>query len=156
MSYASQLEVLRRLRNIEEPCTRCNGTGSLLYSSTATWRGGMGGAAMTRDVCDRCWGSGDLARPWTDLRRLRNEENAQVARRAGEYLADRCGVRLRSLLPGLDELIAELDKFAMQRRKRPYGFTIAARSLAGALRDMVAAKRAELEREAAANSGGAS
>ena len=49
-------------------CTKCNGSGVYMYSSTATWRGGIGGAAMTNAVCDVCWGSGDSGRPWTDLR----------------------------------------------------------------------------------------
>lgn len=28
----------------------------------------MGGQAFTRDVCDECWGSGDTANPWFNLR----------------------------------------------------------------------------------------
>lgn len=131
-------------RGIERPCEWCQGFGQRGYASTATWRGGMGGAAMTSDVCDHCWGSGNADSPWTDLRRLRNEEDHRVHLRAGELLAQRCGAGLRTLLPGLDELCAELDKFERQRRKRPYGFDTVVRCLAGVLRDMVAAKRAEL------------
>jgi hypothetical protein len=51
-------------------CPRCNGAGRTTYGSTATWRGGIGGAAMTMDVCDRCWGSGDRHRPGADLTKL--------------------------------------------------------------------------------------
>lgn len=47
----------------------CLGRGRIWYGSTATWRGGMGGASMTEDVCDRCWGSGNRASPGKDLRR---------------------------------------------------------------------------------------
>jgi len=45
------------------PCTRCHGLGYAVYASTTTWRGGIGGAAMTSDVCSKCWGSGSTD-PW--------------------------------------------------------------------------------------------
>ena len=53
----------------EEPCTECGGSGIRVYGSTATWRGGIGGQAITHDVCDRCWGSGRADKPWTNLRK---------------------------------------------------------------------------------------
>lgn len=56
-------ERLYNLRRIGNPCVKCNGLGSRTYGSTATWRGGIGGAAMTTAVCDKCWGSGS-DRPW--------------------------------------------------------------------------------------------
>jgi 8-oxo-dGTP diphosphatase len=31
---------------------------------------GVGGSAMTPGVCDKCWGSGDNARPWANLKEL--------------------------------------------------------------------------------------
>ena len=49
---------------IRHPCAECGGSGYRLYASTATWRGGIGGQAMTTDVCDKCWGSGDATKPW--------------------------------------------------------------------------------------------
>lgn len=57
-------------RGIEvgEQCDRCQGAGSYMYSSTATWMGGIGGQAMTVGVCDKCWGSGKKNSPWTNLR----------------------------------------------------------------------------------------
>ena len=54
----------RGLQHTEEICDRCVGFGTRLYGSTATWRGGLGGQAMTTDVCDGCWGSGNKERPW--------------------------------------------------------------------------------------------
>lgn len=42
-----------------------------MYGSTTTYMGGIGGAAMTEDTCDMCWGTGDLKRIGKDLRRLR-------------------------------------------------------------------------------------
>jgi hypothetical protein len=58
------------LRGVETPCAGCGGYGVKMYASTATWRGGIGGQAITRDVCDRCWGTGDAHRKGTDLRKL--------------------------------------------------------------------------------------
>jgi hypothetical protein len=60
------------LRSIGDyPCKLCTGTGVRTYGSTATWRGGIGGQAMTPGVCDCCWGSGDAERPWINLRELK-------------------------------------------------------------------------------------
>ena len=92
---------------------------------------------MTTDVCDHCWGSGDENYHWTDLRRLKNEEDARVHQRAAELLASRCGIGLSILKPAMEELCNELDKFERQRRPRPYGFDVVARCLACVLRDMI-------------------
>jgi hypothetical protein len=55
---------------VDQACTRCQGSGGTTYGSTATWRGGIGGQAMTYDVCNLCWGSGWNNRPWTNLKRV--------------------------------------------------------------------------------------
>ncbi len=55
-------------------CIRCKGSGQRLYSSTTTWRGGIGGCAMTTGVCDKCWGSGDEKNPGENLREKRDKE----------------------------------------------------------------------------------
>jgi len=57
-------------QGIRNPCSVCSGYGNREYPSTATWRGGVGARAVTLDVCDGCWGSGDADRSWTDIRRL--------------------------------------------------------------------------------------
>jgi len=51
-------------RGIENPCPKCTGTGYIVYGSTSTYLGGIGGAAMTKGVCNQCWGSGEADRPW--------------------------------------------------------------------------------------------
>ncbi len=51
-------------------CVDCSGTGAKTYGSTATWRGGIGGAAMTSGACDKCWGTGRTDKTGIDLRRL--------------------------------------------------------------------------------------
>jgi hypothetical protein len=52
-------------------CSKCGGTGYRAYGSTATWTGGIGGQAITSDVCDNCWGSGRADKKFGDLRKLR-------------------------------------------------------------------------------------
>ena len=54
-------------------CSECGGSGYCSYSSTATWRGGVGGQSFTNDVCERCWGSGDASRPWPSHRLAQKE-----------------------------------------------------------------------------------
>ena len=58
------------------PCEPCHGLGVRVYGSTATWRGGAGGMAITSDVCDRCWGSGNADRPWPSHRKLSREDKS--------------------------------------------------------------------------------
>jgi len=56
------------LRTFNLHCKTCNGIGTRVYASTSTWRGGIGGAAMTRDVCDSCWGTGRSDKQGINLR----------------------------------------------------------------------------------------
>jgi hypothetical protein len=55
-------------RQIDDVCLKCSGSGIRTYGSTATWRGGIGGASMTTDVCDSCWGTGDKYKTGVDLK----------------------------------------------------------------------------------------
>ena len=61
-------EACEAYRDVRTPCEVCGGWGVVTYGSTATWRGGIGGQAMTPGVCDRCWGSGDEHRRWPSWR----------------------------------------------------------------------------------------
>ncbi len=65
-----------RFHEIEQGdfCPECNGSGYKLYGSTATWRGGVGGQAMTTSVCDKCWGSGSKSTPWPSWRKYEELE----------------------------------------------------------------------------------
>lgn len=56
------------LRGVDTPCSACSGLVVDNYPSTATWHGGMGGMAITQDVCCKCWGSGDANKPWLNHR----------------------------------------------------------------------------------------
>ena len=58
---------------VDEACKCCSGSGVRVYANTSAWRGGIGGQAMTTDVCDKCWGSGNKNKPWLNLRRFSNQ-----------------------------------------------------------------------------------
>lgn len=60
----------------EDVCKKCSGIGRRAYSSTATWRGGIGGQAITEDVCDSCWGTGRIDRKGFDIRKFGAEMKA--------------------------------------------------------------------------------
>lgn len=101
-------------RGIDGPdvCRTCDGIGKRMYGSTATWRGGMGGAMMTTDVCDACWGSGDRYHPGADQRRLRDEENARIAAAAVDVLARDAGATLSSSSGAVMEIVRLLNEAA--------------------------------------------
>jgi hypothetical protein len=95
-----------------DACRTCDGVGRRCYGSTATWRGGMGGAMMTTDVCDACWGSGDRYHPGADLRRLRDEESGRVAKEAVDALARAAGATLSSTVVQVMEIVTILREAA--------------------------------------------
>ena len=65
-------------------CSACHGRGRREYPDTSTWRGGgYAGQAITVDICDRCWGTGDEGRPGTDLRALIADRTAPARRGRG-------------------------------------------------------------------------
>lgn len=74
------------VRYVDSPCPGCSGAGVKVYGSTSTWRGGIGGQAMTPGVCDKCWGSGDAERPWPSWRAIHRER--ERAERAEELLRE--------------------------------------------------------------------
>jgi len=80
------LKDLYELRGIEEPCRTCSGFGVRGYANTSTWMHGIGGQAITRDICDKCWGSGDSNRTWTDLRKLNSQIRLLKAERDKAYM----------------------------------------------------------------------
>ncbi len=74
------LERMCRFRNINPShiCPVCEGSGIRTYGNTTTYMSGIGGQAMTIGVCDECWGSGDLSKPGTDLRKLQTTTNKAI------------------------------------------------------------------------------
>jgi len=61
---------MRGIKSKEDACKVCSGTGVRTYANTTTWRGGIGGQALTIDVCDKCWGTGDKTRTGANLRNI--------------------------------------------------------------------------------------
>jgi len=70
-------------------CGRCHGEGSRTYGSTSTWRGGMGGASISRDICDLCWGTGRSDKTGYNLRKYEETFSIAVQKAASEYLVKR-------------------------------------------------------------------
>lgn len=135
-------ERLLRWRGVEDPCARCSGAGTRVYHSTATWRGGMGGCMMTSDVCDTCWGSGDRYRSGCDLRRLRDEESARVAREAVDAVARSVGATMQSTHGAIAQIVLELEKIAARRgAPRAAHLPELATGLARLLRSAIGAER---------------
>lgn len=116
-------------------CERCRGQGSYVYGSTATWQGGIGGAAMTSGVCDTCWGSGDSECPWLNLREVTAKQETEIARRASRFLADEIGASYAHLRPAIVEIADAVEALSRSRRKVPY-FPNACLGLVRALRAM--------------------
>jgi hypothetical protein len=138
---------LCRMRGVEDPCPTCRGSGVKVYGSTATWHGGIGGAMMSRDVCDTCWGSGDEHRKGADLRALEGRIRAAEARARLSDLAEVCGATLKSFAPAIERVCDELEKMSgwrYSRRELPAMFSDACSLLARRLREGVEAARSRL------------
>lgn len=59
-------------------CRGCDGWGVKTYGTTSTWHDAIiSGQAMTDDVCDMCWGSGNADRPWPSHRFLKVKPDDQ-------------------------------------------------------------------------------
>jgi hypothetical protein len=107
-------------RGVDDPCETCHGYGVKSYANTSTWRGGMGGNMITRDICSSCWGSGDKYRPWLDLRSLNNQQKAWEENQCLSYLAQRIGANLTVLNMRIKDLAEYCHKQA-NKRKIPEG-----------------------------------
>lgn len=119
---ADQHETYRQFliwRGVEEPCVVCKGSGIRLYGSTATWRGGIGGQRMTRDVCDACWGTGDEHRKGEDLRAMAAAQREWEHEQCMQYFALRTGATLRMTRRYMSAIADILDR-EKQRRTTPF------------------------------------
>lgn len=97
----------------------------------------MGGAAMTRDVCDECWGTGDQDRHGVDLRAQRDGWNQAVATQAGKLLSETVGSYLTVTRGAIEALSVELEKMSNGRKPRPPYYYDLALSLSKSLRKMI-------------------
>lgn len=135
------LDLLRTRRGVLAPCAKCYGWGVCFYSSTATWRGGMGGQAVTRDVCDLCWGSGDSVERGTDLRALAGKIRALEIESSRRWFSERSGAAMSSMRPHMLAVASELDRMA-RKRTAPAGLDLFwhrryVEALASVLRELV-------------------
>jgi hypothetical protein len=109
-------------RHSGEDCKTCAGNGWRWYSNTSTWRRGMGGCAMTRDLCDSCWGSGDANQSWTNLQDWRDNDDQRIHEQALKLLAEAAGATFIVCQPAATEIVKELRKLARGRKARPQWF----------------------------------
>lgn len=116
---------LLQWRNVDDPCQRCHGSGVRTYGNTSTWRGGIGGATMTNDVCDQCWGSGDRYRQGVDLKKLRSEEHVRVAEAAVDALARSVEATLSSTRADVMRIVEILRREANKRNSTIWFSTLA-------------------------------
>lgn len=135
------LRDMHEYRGVNVPCKRCGGSGVRTYGSTSTWRGGIGGSAMTSDVCDGCWGSGDAAHKWTNLRKLERKRMDWEAEQCAKWLADRAGISLRATEDGWKHLVSVIEKEARRRKPpegaNPFWYARTAETLAAVLRELL-------------------
>lgn len=113
--------LLHRRRGVDDPCKACHGWGCRSYSSTATWRGGIGGQAFCMDICDKCWGTGDSFRIGTDIRALEQKQREWEREQCLQYFARVTGSTLSVMR---EHVRAMADILSAQERKRkiPEGF----------------------------------
>jgi len=121
-------------RGVEVPCETCKGKGVQYYPSTSTWRGGVGGARVTLDVCSTCWGTGDKHRKGVNLKELFEKEEQRIAEAAVNLLGNAVGAYLTTTRPAIQELITELERLAQGRKTRPANFNDIVTSLVATLR----------------------
>lgn len=113
--------ILRQWRGVRDPCPKCHGAGVRSYGSTSTWHGGMGGCAITKDVCDTCWGSGDEHRHGEDLRALYAVRKKWEEDEVFSYLAQRFGLTSLKGFRARFKDVADFCGKQANRRKIPEG-----------------------------------
>lgn len=134
---SDELRMRRGIDRHADLCGVCGGWGRRLYGSTATWRGGVGGAAMTWDVCDVCWGSGTPQHPGENLREWRDRLRQAHTLGSARMFAESIGAQLGVMRPTVEALSKELRKMSRQRRPRPYWWADSCERLADLLEEAI-------------------
>lgn len=61
----------------ENSCFECGGSGIKMYANTATYHPHfIAGQAITPDVCNKCWGSGDKTKHWPSHLKMAEQETS--------------------------------------------------------------------------------
>jgi hypothetical protein len=125
-------ELIYRTRHIkpEDQCPTCKGNGWHWYGSGDTYHGGMGTASCETDLCDKCWGSGDRHKTWTNVKALEDKWRDDLKKEAFTYIATRLGTQFDSTWPALRELASELKRLSRSRKTRPRWFIESCEALA--------------------------
>lgn len=105
-------------RGVTDRCPSCDGDGRKMYANTSTWRKGFGGQAITHDVCDVCWGTGDRFRQGVNLREWRDRQAADTARHAVELLARAAGAPYEHCREAVTAIVALLRREAVTAGRR--------------------------------------
>ncbi len=113
-------------------CTTCNGVGSRVYPSTATWHGGVGGAAMTPGICDKCWGSGRTDKKGVNLRKMQSEMNVRRGEISLRWFEKAIGASFSKFQDAFPLIAQKLEK----ARWKDYWAADAAKVLATELKRM--------------------
>jgi hypothetical protein len=58
--------------------------------------GGIGGAALTSGVCDKCWGTGRTDQKGADLMAIRNAGFSEAKTASSEWFSRRIGIGINS------------------------------------------------------------
>ncbi len=135
-TYEEEMQRFKTWRGIRTCCQRCNGSGVIQYSSTAGWRNGIGGQAITDDVCDTCWGSGCTERLGVNLRELLAAHDKALARVSLVDWVERAGVQYSFFAEAVPAIISCLHKFGNKR-----SISAAERKLARSLELAIVAAR---------------
>lgn len=117
-------------------CGRCCGAGEYMYSSGATWRGGVGTCSFQDDVCDLCWGTGRTDKKGADLRALEGAVEEAKKQNTVEYLGWRFGTQFSDVAEMLPDIADKLERSRWGRAQRVYGLQEAARCVADVLREV--------------------
>jgi len=102
------LAVAHKLKGVA--CPKCGGQGSRIYGSGSTWRGGMGTAAMTRGVCDVCWGTGRTDETGLDRREMEAQMRTLKTESSRRWFEDRIGAKLKMQHPAFLAVAQKLRK----------------------------------------------
>lgn len=113
--HESALEIVEDLhgavlQTMGVACPKCSGRGNVVYGSTATWHGGMGGASMTTAVCDQCWGSGRTDHKGLDLRRVTSQIRSLEKGTSLRWFEQRIGVNLTTLREHFPKIAKKLRR----------------------------------------------
>lgn len=121
-------------------CPECFGTGNKTYGSTATWRGGMGGASMTKGICDVCWGTGRTDVTGADQRKMRDILYNRDLLASAQWFSRRIGTAFNL---HRQHFITVADKISRARWGADFNLNRVADAVADALRELAEVKEEE-------------